>query len=589
MEQKYYTNERNIQIVISLLKQHGIKKVIASPGATNITFVASIQQDPWFEIYSSVDERSAAYMACGMAAESGEPVVISCTGATASRNYMPGLTEAFYRKLPIVAITSHLGTHRIGHLKAQQIDRRSLPSDIAIESVTVPSIKDKIDVRFCEIEVNKALLATKQQGGGPVHINLFTTYSRDYSVVQLPKAHVIRRYSQYDSLPELKHNGHIAVFIGSHKPFTEEETKAIDGFCAANDAVVFHDHTSGYYGQYGVRNALIFKQHFNTSVKHIDTLIHIGEVSGDYEGFSFNKNKVWRVSEDGALRDSFGKLTDVFQMPEKVFFDNYTPKDIPTHHEYLDECKHVYQKVLTDIPELPFGNIWMAQYLSKHIPAGSNLHLGILNTLRSWNFFDIEKDVTTNCNVGGFGIDGNMSSMIGASLVHPEKIYFGIFGDLSFFYDMNAAGNRHLGRNVRILLINNGRGTEFRNYNHHGAAFGEKADEYIAAARHYGNQSKVLVKHYATDLGFEYITASSKKDFLINAKYFLTTELTPKPVMFEVFTDSQDESDALYAINHLYPESDATKTSMKQMVKNEIKSIVGECGVKIGKAIFGKG
>ena len=73
MESNHYTNERNIQIVISLLKAHGIKKVIASPGATNITFVGSIQQDPWFEVYSSVDERSAAYIACGMAAESGEP------------------------------------------------------------------------------------------------------------------------------------------------------------------------------------------------------------------------------------------------------------------------------------------------------------------------------------------------------------------------------------------------------------------------------------------------------------------------------------------------------------------------------------
>ncbi len=587
MEQRYYTNERNIQIVISLLKQHGIKRVIASPGATNVTFVASIQQDPWFEIYSSVDERSAAYMACGMAAESGEPVVISCTGATASRNYMPGLTEAFYRKLPVIAITSHQGTHRIGHLIAQQIDRRNPPADIAIESVTVPVVKDNNDERFCEIEVNKALLALKSYGGGPVHINLFTTYSRDYSVVQLPKAHAIRRYSQYDKLPELSRNGHIAVFIGSHKLFTAEEIKALDDFCAVNDAVVFHDHTSGYYGHYGVRNALMVKQHFNTSVKQIDTLIHIGEVSGDYDGFAFSKNRVWRVSEDGALRDSFGKLTDVFQMPEKVFFEKYTPKDEPIHHEFLDECKRVYQKVLSDIPELPFGNIWMAQYLSKHIPSGSNLHLGILNTLRSWNFFDIDNEVMTNCNVGGFGIDGNMSSMIGASLIHPEKKYFGIFGDLSFFYDMNVAGNRHVGNNVRILLINNGRGTEFRNYNHPGAAFGEKADEYIAAARHYGNKSENLVKHYATDLGFEYITASNKQDFLVNVDRFLTPELTSMPILFEVFTDSKDESDALYTINHLYPK-DAAKPSMKQMVKNEIKSVIGERGMKIGRAILGK-
>lgn len=69
----HYSKEKNVQIIISLLKQYGIRKVIASPGSTNISMVASMQQDPFFEMYSSVDERSAAYMACGMAAESGEP------------------------------------------------------------------------------------------------------------------------------------------------------------------------------------------------------------------------------------------------------------------------------------------------------------------------------------------------------------------------------------------------------------------------------------------------------------------------------------------------------------------------------------
>ena len=63
MEKKYYTSERNIQILIALLKANGIKRVVASPGATNITFVASLQQDHFFNLYSCVDERSAAYMA----------------------------------------------------------------------------------------------------------------------------------------------------------------------------------------------------------------------------------------------------------------------------------------------------------------------------------------------------------------------------------------------------------------------------------------------------------------------------------------------------------------------------------------------
>ena len=62
-----YSIEENVQILISLLKRRGIKNVIVSPGSTNICFVASIQSDKYFKVYSCVDERSAAYMACGRA------------------------------------------------------------------------------------------------------------------------------------------------------------------------------------------------------------------------------------------------------------------------------------------------------------------------------------------------------------------------------------------------------------------------------------------------------------------------------------------------------------------------------------------
>lgn len=577
MKTKYYTNERNVQIVIALLKAHGVRKVVASPGTTNITLVASLMNDGGFEIYSSVDERSAAYLACGLASECGEPVVLSCTGATASRNYMSGLTEAFYRKLPIIAITSHQGVHRIGHLIAQNIDRSNPPADISLLSVTLPVVKTQVDERFCEIEANKALLELRRNGGGPIHINLITTYSRDFGVQILPPANAIQRYFYYDSLPAIPIcNGHIAVFIGSHKDFSKEETIVIDAFCATHDAVVLCDHTSGYHGKYAVHTALIFKQNGGAgSLRQIDVLIHLGEVSGDYDGMPYGAKQVWRVNEDGELRDTFGRLTIVFQMREIDFFKNYSSKD-GKHTEYLSQCKKQYQKIFSQIPELPFSNVWIAQQLRNQIPSGSQLHLGILNTLRSWNMFEVTDGVTTRCNVGGFGIDGNMSSLIGASLACPEKLYFGIFGDLSFFYDMNVLGNRHVGKNVRILLINNGRGTEFRNYDHPGARFGEAADDYIAAAGHYGKQSKDLVCHYAEDLGFKYLSATNKEEFQTAKEEFLSTNIGKFPILFECFTNSEDESNALKFIRNII---EKPEPSMMQKAKTIIASAVGEKGV----------
>lgn len=111
--------------------------------------------------------------------------------------------------------------------------------------------------------------------------------------------------------------------------------------------------------------------------------------------------------------------------------------------------------------------------------------------------FYIKENINLYCNVGGFGIDGNLSSLIGASLYDSQKFYFGIFGDLSFFYDMNSLGNRHVNNNLRIMVINNGLGTEFKNYSYAGAIFGDETDKYIAAAGHYGSKSEDLIKNYA--------------------------------------------------------------------------------------------
>ena len=564
----HYTNERNVQIVIALLKAHGIHRVRVSPGTTNMTFVVSIENAPWFQIWSSVDERSAAYLACGMAAETGEPVVISCTGATASRNYMPGLTEAYYRKLPVLAITSTRGNYQVGHLIDQQIDRRNIPNDIAMESVTIPMVKDQEDERFCEIEANKAILALKLNGGGPAHINLYTRYSQNFSVKELPHVNAIFRQTVFEhKLPEIPKDSRIVIFVGAHADFSERLTEAMDKFCATYDSVVLCDHTSGYRGKYEVHYQLVCGQkQWHSPLTKADLCIHIGEVSGNQ--FNVYASHTWRVSPDGALRDTFGNLRRVFMMPEEVFFERYA-KDNVNHTELLDAMTAEIKTIKEKLPELPFSNIWMAQQMCNKLPKGCELHLGIYHSLRSWNFFKLPVGIQAKCNVGGFGIDGGVSTMMGASFVHPEKLFIGVFGDLAFFYDLNVIGNRHVGNNVRILLINNGKGNEFRNYNHPCYFLGEQADQYVAAAGHYGNMSRKLVKDYATDLGYEYLVASNKNEFKSVVDRFLTPEVTDKPMLLEVFTQTEDESSALEQILNIILDSKLTlKNTIRQMAKN---------------------
>lgn len=580
----HYTSERNVQIVIALLKAYGIKRVIASPGTTNMTFVASIQNDPFFEIYSSVDERSAAYMACGMAAESGEPVVLSCTGATASRNYLSGLTEAYYRKLPVLAITSHRGEAQIGHLFDQQIDRRSIPNDVAMVSVTVPLVKEMADGRHCMNEATKAILALRQHGGGPAHINMYTAYSQDFSVEKLPSVRKVDYYTAFDELPDIEERKRIAIFIGSHKPFTAEETEAIDHFCEAHDAVVFCDHTSGYHGKYETHFSIFFTQdNYSSPLLNVDILIHIGEVSGNQA--RVNAGGTWRVSEDGQLRNTFGNLTRIFEMPERVFFRAYTPENYEPRTNFYDACQQELADAMTKLPELPFSNVWMAQHMHDRLPDGSYFHMGIYNSLRSYDFFTIPKTVISSCNVGGFGIDGGLSSLIGSSLIHPDVLHIGVFGDLAFFYDMNVCGNRHVGPNVRIMLVNNGKGNEFRNYGHICYVLGEEADPYVAAAGHYGKKSPVLVKHYAEDLGYNYLSASSKEQFLACMKTFVSPTIGDKPIIFEVFTDTEGESKAIEIMRTFLIDS---KFVLKKKIMGSVRTVLGKRGIETVKRMINR-
>lgn len=582
--EKYYTDERNVQFLVALLKAHGIKKAILSPGSANSPFVASLQHDEYFETYSCVDERSAAYIACGLAEESGEPVILSCTGATASRNYLPGVTEAFYRKLPILAITSTQPVYRVGHHVAQVVDRSIQPNDAYTFCTTLPIVKDDQDKLECEVKVNEAILQLTRASGGSVNINLQTSSQRTYSTKELPQVRVIKRWSYLDQLPKL--NGQkVAVFVGSHLKWKEADRLALDAFCASNDAVVFCDHTSGYRGACRVRAALIGCQEFMDH-DHLkpDIMIHIGEVSGDYYGLRMAKREVWRVSPDGNIRDTFGKLTNVFEMHERNFFEHYTAEKSASN-QYLQECKSLLEELDHNIPNLPFSNLWTASKLSPALPKNCILHFGILNSLRSWNFFDVDDSISTACNVGGFGIDGNLSSALGASLADVNRITYCVLGDLAFFYDMNAMGNRHVGNNLRILLINNGRGTEFRTYKHHTSHFGDLADKFISAQGHFGQQSPTLVKNYAESLGFEYFAASNKDEFMNHFDKFTDAKVSERPILFEVFTDSDDECKAQELMMNLKADQ-SLKT--KQAVKDLGKKILGGTTASFAKKIFGK-
>lgn len=129
-----------------------------------------------------------------------------------------------------------------------------------------------------------------------------------------------------------------------------------------------------------------------------------------------------------------------------------------------------------------------------------------------------------------------------------RKEHYLIIGDLAFFYDLNSICNA-IPCNVHILLVNNGVGTEFKNYDNRAAMFGMDADPFMAAKGHNGFRNSELVKKLCANLGVMYMCAFSKEEYNRQKEQWLCKHKSP--VLLEVFTNDKEESQALLMMNSL--------------------------------------
>ena len=561
---------KNVRILISLLKQYNIRHIVISPGSRNMSIVKSVEDDPFFVCYSVVDERSAAYFAVGLSLEVGAPVAISCTSAQASRNYLPGMTEAYYRKAPILSITADYDESFIGQQNMQALVQTSIPKDAAKVSIDLGIVKDSMDEELAVRNVNLALDALTRSGGGPAHINIRIGAHWLQGEDELEHYKKITRHIITDTeWPEIVQKK-VLLVIGQHHPFSDSELGAIEAFAAKFNVAIYVNHISNYSGECSVHGNLRLHVAAFESLEP-DLLITIGGHLGDYALDSKIRNsnvEHWRVGPDGQLADSFGLITRVFECEENLFFARMVDlaKEEPSGNYYDTWVAEMGRVALPD--NYPLSHPIVAQKLAPLIPPNSNLHFAILNSMRIWEFFEIDASIKAYSNVAGFGIDGCLSTFLGQSVMSDE-LNFLITGDLSFFYDMNAMGIRQLKNNIRIVLVNNRGGCEFRLKTNAASNFGEDANRHIAAGGHFGNSAEGWVRNN----GFDYIAVKTKEDLDHATEKFL--HKAERPMLMEVFSSMDDDVDALQAIsmcNDLRSRSNKIFGSLKKAIPSSLKS-----------------
>ena len=103
-----YSNKENINILTALLVSHGITDAVVCPGSRNAAIIHNLAECPKIKCHPVTDERSAAFVAMGMAQATCRPVVVCVTSGSALLNTAPAVAEATYQHQGIIVISADL-------------------------------------------------------------------------------------------------------------------------------------------------------------------------------------------------------------------------------------------------------------------------------------------------------------------------------------------------------------------------------------------------------------------------------------------------------------------------------------------------
>ena len=578
-----YTNLKQIQIIISLLKQFSIKHIVVSPGTRHVALVHSIENDPFFKCYSVVDERSAAYFALGLSESMDVPVCITCTSATASSNYLPAIQEAFERQIQLIALTADRSRYTRFHMENQCINQVDMYGDYVKHSVDLPEVKNDMDYLYVNRSVNEALLALNHHTKGPIQINFLEPLSikilSEFPLDEIPQCRKIDRldnitdWHQYADI--LKNKKRILVLCGGYFDTKKQLTNLLNDFFESFNAVISYDHFSNL-----TNNEVFILAPFMAEVlnaKEINELQPDIVISYGFKIYSELRNKFnnkniehWHIDPEGKVNDFMNSLRKIFPYTPEVFFSNMVNlSNIKNNKLYYKKWIDRLSKIT--IPNLPFTNFYVVKRLISKLPENINIHLSVLNSIRLTNFFDLPQNVVCFGNIGADGIDGAFSAFLGQA-DSTDRLSLLIIGDLSYLYDLNASMIK-MDNHVRILVINNFSGAEFH-YNM-GVERIPTLNKHIAA----GHSTRIQETVHLSDM--EYLVATNEVELENQMKKFLSPH--NKPILFEVLTNAISDAEVL---RKYYNDNRILTTKNKIRIK--LENIVGEKVTSFLKRIINK-
>ena len=545
---KQFSSKRSIQLLAYLLKEYGIFNIVISPGSRNAPLSIHFSETDEFNCYSIVDERSAAFVGLGMAKSEKKPVAITCTSGSASANYYPAITEAFYQNVPLLILTADRPTDFVDIFDGQTIRQNAIFAQHSYgDFQLLEDGKENADEENFNL-IKKAIeLCFEKQG--PVHINIPLEEPLYQLVSELPTFPPIEKTiqkKQYE-LPsnlaaEWNISKRILILVGT-RDYSKELEMQLGQLVKNHSVIVLTEATSN------IKHPKFFshidRYIFNFSEEDFktyapDLLVTIGQnvVSKKVKQFlrKAKPKNHWHIHEIWQP-DTFFSLTEKIETQPEIFFKkllNFIKLEPQPYFNLWDvlrdkrDLKHKDYCLKT-----PFSDFKFFEILSEKLPENINLHFSNSSAIRYAQLFDFQKNKIF-CNRGTSGIDGSTSTAMGFAMKSAQQTVL-VTGDLGFFYDINGLWNNYIPPFTRIIIFNNGGGDIFKIIPGPGST--NALEEFILTKHH--KNAEYIAKHF----GFSYTKVSDEDTLSRVLDNFFKQDVKAK--ILEVDTSAIENSEIL--------------------------------------------
>ena len=496
-----------VRSVIQQLLNYGVHHIVISPGSRNAPITVGLTTHAAFTTYSIVDERSAGFFALGLSQQLREPVAVLCTSGSAILNIYPAVSEAYYSQYPLVVLSADRPTYQIdigngqtirqsGVFSKHLISETSLLQDIThnraaiMESNTqqlidVQSTLQEVKDQQKTIEKNnndnlQKVLSDMVSAQGPVHINIPLeeplyefSHQDDLTVQQVkwPKTPQPKRIGSLES--KWNESKRILVVVGTLSP-DALDVKSISVLANDPRVVVLHEITSNLDHDNFIAHIdrvilPIEKEKNSQEIFQLlapDLLITMGGmvVSKKVKSMlrSFTSVSHYHIGKDRPL-DTYYLGVQHVDVDPNSFFNNLPFPDSKSNYQnqwlQLSHKREVaHRNFLT---KAPFSDFFVFDKIIGAIPKKYSLQWANSSPIRYAQLFSKPSDSQSFCNRGTSGIEGSISTAVGAA-VGSDRSTLMIAGDLSFFYDANALWNQYIPASFRLIVVNNCGGGIFR-------------------------------------------------------------------------------------------------------------------------------